>query len=241
MAKRMTQSVSCGANPPQTLEKHIFYGLELDEEQTVFRDAIWSDNVDIVFCNANAGTGKTLISVATAMVMKEYGKIDEIVYMTAGGVHEYKQGLLPGDQAQKSRILMTPLYQALSSLGYEPERMVQTDQNIIGMKEGTSCITTITDSYIRGMNIGGRNSRALLIVDEAENMSVNALKTALTRVNNGSKVVVIGHDKQCDLKYPQDSGFVRYVEWFRGQERCAVCSLNRNYRGWISSWADKLV
>ena len=45
--------------PPATLEGHCFYGLKLDDEQKVFRDAIWNPDVDIVFCNAKAGTGKS--------------------------------------------------------------------------------------------------------------------------------------------------------------------------------------
>ena len=50
---------------PATLAGHPFYGLKLDEQQQIFRDAIWDKNKLIVFCNAKAGTGKTLIAAAT--------------------------------------------------------------------------------------------------------------------------------------------------------------------------------
>ena len=57
---------------PKDLSDHIFYGLKLDDEQREFRDAIWSNDYDIVFCNAKSGSGKTTISIATAMLMYEY-------------------------------------------------------------------------------------------------------------------------------------------------------------------------
>ena len=76
---------------PTDLSDHTFFGLPLDDEQIKFRDAIWSNDYDIVLCEAKSGTGKTTIAVATAMLMYEYGLIDSIVYMSAAGVHEYKQ------------------------------------------------------------------------------------------------------------------------------------------------------
>ena len=54
---------------PATLQEHPFYGLRLDEYQKVFRDAIWDTEKLIVFCNAKAGTGKTLIATATANLL----------------------------------------------------------------------------------------------------------------------------------------------------------------------------
>ena len=67
---------------PQTLEKHQFYGLRLDEEQKIFRDAIWNPEKLIVFCNAKAGTGKTLIATATAHLLVQYGRYDGLVYIS---------------------------------------------------------------------------------------------------------------------------------------------------------------
>ena len=57
---------------PETLDNHPFYGLELDEEQEKFRDAIWSNDKPIVFCNAKAGTGKTTIATGVADLRVKY-------------------------------------------------------------------------------------------------------------------------------------------------------------------------
>ena len=68
MAKTNNKQVVIG-EAPKTLKKHQFYGFELDEQQKAFRDAIWDENKLIVFANARAGTGKTLIAVATANLL----------------------------------------------------------------------------------------------------------------------------------------------------------------------------
>lgn len=81
---------------PTTLSKHPFYGLQLDEQQQAFRDAIWNKDKLIVFCNAKAGTGKTLIATATANLLYEYGRSNGIVYI-ASPTQEQKQGVFERD------------------------------------------------------------------------------------------------------------------------------------------------
>lgn len=238
-------SVSDGAAlyldaPISDLSDHIFYGLSLDEEQKEFRDSIWSDDYDIIFVNAKSGSGKTLLAVATSVLMCECGKYNGIIYLSAAGVHEYKQGYLPGTLEEKSKYLHEPLRQALIRIGYNPDRVIYSDSNISAQKNGSAFITAMTDSFVRGVNIGSVDSRVILIVDEAQNYTKGGLQTVLTRINEGSKAVIIGHDGQCDLKYTQDSGFVRYLEHFRPKDRCKICTLTKNYRGWVSAWADEL-
>ena len=245
MPRKITNRVS-NANgeikldPPKTLENHPFFGLKLDDEQKAFRDAIWSDDCDAVFSNSKAGTGKTTLAVATAMLLVEYGKYSGIYYMTQAGVHESKQGLLPGSLEEKSAPLFAPLYQAVTRLGYDPQRVIVNDFNMVAQKSGTAIINALTDSYIRGISIGEVDAPVVLICDESQNLTLPAIRTVLSRVNDGSKIVVIGHTGQIDLKYPQDSGFVRALERYRQEPWCRVCNLTKNYRGKISSVADEL-
>ena len=71
--------------------------------------------------------------------------------------------------------------------------------------------------------------------------TVNELKKTLTRCHDDCKVIVIGHNLQCDLPNVSNSGFIRYLQHFDcGDERVAICNLTKNYRGWISSKADEL-
>jgi PhoH-like ATPase len=79
-----------------------------------------------------------------------------------------------------------------------------------------------------------------VIIDEAQNYTVAQLQKTLTRIGKHVKVIVIGHEFQCDLDNPELSGFTKYIEHFRGQERAAVCTLTKNHRSWISEWADSI-
>ena len=101
---------------PITLSKHPFYGLQLDEQQQAFRDAIWNKDKLIVFCNAKAGTGKTLIATATANLLYEYGRSNGIVYI-ASPTQEQKQGYLKGTIEEKSEPYFEPFYEALLNIG----------------------------------------------------------------------------------------------------------------------------
>lgn len=238
--KKASSRVPTPEEAPLTLEKHIFYGMDLDEEQKMLRDAIWSRDVDTVVCDACAGSGKTTIAVGTAIMMVEYGLYSGIIYQVAGGVYESKQGLLPGTLEQKSQPLFAPLYQAVARLGYDPERLIVSENNMAAIKEGTAFITAQANSYIRGTSFGEKSSPVIVILDEAQNYTLNDMRTAVTRVNDGSKLIVLGQQKQCDLKYAQDSGFPRLIEVFRTPSWCKICTLTHNYRGKISMLGDQL-
>ena len=107
---------------------------------------------------------------------------------------------------------------------------------MVNQKNGTGYITCITDTFLRGSNL----DNAVVILDEAQNYTVPQLKKTLTRVGKKAKVIVIGHDLQCDLEKPEQSGFIKYIEHFKEKERAAVCTLTINHRSWISQWADEV-
>ena len=111
---------------------------------------------------------------------------------------------------------------------------------MVAQKNGTAVINALTDSYVRGISIGEANDPVVVLLDESQNMTLPVIRTVLSRVNDGSKVVCIGHMGQIDLKYPQDSGFTRAIERYSKEEWCAIRNLTKNYRGKISSVADEL-
>lgn len=221
-------------DPPQSLENQPFYGLVLDEEQKAFRDAIWSSDVDIVFCNARSGTGKTTIAAGAAKLLVDYGRYGQIIYVMSP-CGDRKQGWLPGTITEKSSVYFEAFYQACLTCGINPHTDFNTE-SMVNQKNGTGYITCITDTYLRGSTF----DNAVVIIDEAQNYTLPQLKTTLTRIKDTSKVIVIGHDKQCDLENAETSGFLKYLEHYQGRQRAAVCNLTTNYRGWISRWADEL-
>lgn len=222
------------ADVPETLNNHPFYGLELDEEQRAFRDAIWSKDKLIVFCNAKAGTGKTTIATGVADLLVKYGRYDGIVYIAAP-VQEAKQGFLPGSIEDKSDPYYEPFYQALDKIGVNINTATFSDFS--NEKFGTAYIKCMVHTYMRGCNFENK----VVILDESQNYYFDELKKVLTRMHDNCKVIVIGHSQQCDLYHnPERSGFVKYLNHFSKDDRCAVCHLTKNYRGWISNMADEL-
>lgn len=219
---------------PETLSEHPFYGIELDEEQKMFANAIWNPNIDIVFCNAKAGSGKSLVATGVANLLVQYGLFDSIVYIMSP-YGERKQGWLPGTITEKSSVYFEAFYQALISCNINPHTAIN-DDSMVNQKNGTGYITCITDTFLRGSNL----DNAVVILDEAQNYTVPQLKKTLTRVGKKAKVIVIGHDLQCDLERPEQSGFIKYIEHFKEKERAAVCTLTINHRSWISQWADEV-
>lgn len=220
---------------PESLKNHPFFGLRLDEEQSILRDTIWDPNKLIIFVNAKAGTGKTLISTACAELLYKYGRHDGIVYI-ASPTQEQKQGYLAGTIEDKSDPYFQPFYNALCRINVNMQQSVH-QQSILNQKDGSSYIDCITHTFERGVNYENK----VVIIDEAQNFYFDELKKVLTRPHDNCKVIVIGHSGQIDLyNNPDRSGFVRYLEHFSKDSRCSVCSLTTNYRGWISSYADEL-
>lgn len=221
-------------NVPASLVDHPFYGFELDKYQAAFRDAIWDSKKRIVFCNAKAGTGKTLIATATANLLYHYGMCKGIIYI-ASPTQEQKQGYLKGTIEEKSEPYFEPFYEALEKIGVN--RNTAFFDGSVNEKYQTAYIQCATHTFMRGTNFEDK----AVIIDEAQNYYFDELKKVLTRMHDSSKIIVIGHDGQNDLlDHPERSGFVPYLSWFADDDRTAVCELLVNHRGWISQHADDL-
>lgn len=238
MATKKKTGQAGGFDPPKDLNDHIFYGMTLDPEQKVFRDMIYDPKKEIVFCEARAGSGKTTIAVATAVLMVKMGVCDDIVYV----MHPVgdAQGFLPGTISEKSAVWFEPLYQALIAANEEPH-MVINDDTMENQKNGSGFITALTDTYLRGSNIGA-GKKTLLIIDEAQNYDEESLRKVLTRACEGTKVIVIGNTVQCDLGKYRRSGFEKCMAHFMAlqDERVGKCTLKTCHRSFIADVADQM-
>ena len=211
-----------------------FYKLTLDAEQRAFVDAIMDPTATIVFCNAAAGTGKTTLAFGAANLLyhDKRNDLDGIVYIVSP-YGEQKQGYLPGSYTEKSEVYFEPAYQAMIEVDMNPNSDVYSD-SMVKKKGGDAFVKLLTHTFLRGTNL----EKKIVILDEAQNYTVPELKKVLTRCHDNCKVIVIGHTGQVDIQ--GNSGFARYMEHFDGQERCRVCKLTTNYRGWLSTYADQL-
>ena len=235
MASKKGQKANEYGTPPKTLEGHPFYGIELDEQQKKFAEAIWNPENLIVFCNSKAGSGKTTIAVGVANMLVQYGLYDGIVYIAAP-VQEEKLGYMPGDLQSKTSLYFDSLYQALIKLNINPNTAIN-QLNIENQKNGVSYIDTITHVFLRGQNFENK----VVIVEESQNLYKDELRKVLTRIHDNCKTIVIGHAGQCDLYHnPERSGFAPYISHFMNEPYAQVCELTQNYRGKVSTHADEL-
>ena len=218
-----------------SLPKNTFYGMELDEEQVAFVKAIKDMKKTIVFCNAKAGTGKTTLAMGAAniLVKDKRNNLDGIVYIVSP-YGEGKQGYLPGSITEKSEVYYEPAYQAMTEVHMNPYNDVDTKSLSEKKKNGDGFVKLMTHTYMRGTNLDNK----VVILDESQNYTVPELKKVLTRCHDSCKVIVIGHTGQIDIG--GGSGFQKYLEHFQKDERCAVCKLTTNHRGWLSTYADEL-
>lgn len=212
-----------------------FYDMILDDEQVAFVDAIKDLSKTIVFCDAPAGTGKTTLAMGAAniLVQDKRNKLDGIVYIVSP-YGEGKQGYLPGSITEKSEVYYEPAYQAMIEVGMNPYADVNTKTMTEKRKPNDGIVNLLTHTYLRGTNLQNK----VVILDESQNYTVAELKKVLTRCHDTCKVIVIGHTGQIDIR--GGSGFARYLEHFDGHEKCAVCRLTTNHRGWLSTYADAL-
>lgn len=216
------------------LPKNMFYHMTLDEDQIAFVEAIKDPEKTIIFCDAPAGTGKTTLAMGAAqiLVQDKRNDLEGIVYIVSP-YGEQKQGYLPGSITEKSEVYYEPAYQAMIEVGMNPNVDVYSE-SMVAKKKGEAFVKMLTHTYLRGTNL----QKKVVILDESQNYTVPELKKVLTRCHDTCKVIVIGHTGQIDIR--GGSGFARYLEHFEGHEKCAVCKLTTNHRGWLSTYADDL-
>lgn len=210
---------------PETAE--LFYGLQLTDEQREYVDSIF--DYRITFVNAKAGTGKTTLAVGAAKILEM-----PLIY-TFSPVEEGSIGYTPGTVEEKESKYTTPLIDALKKVREDPRFAIKSEKNP-DMINDKAWVTAKSHVFVRGSNI----EKTTVIIDEAQNLTRGELKKLLTRVHDSSKVIVIGHDGQNDLKRPEKSGFLPYLEHFRSQPYANVVNLTKNFRGDLATHADEL-
>ncbi len=158
---------------------------------------------DINFGIGPAGTGKTFLAVAMAVEALNESRVQRLVLVRPAVEAGERLGFLPGDLAQKVDPYLRPLYDALyEMLGVETVLKL-LERNVIEIAPL---------AYMRGRTLND----AFVILDEAQNTSIEQMKMFLTRIGFGSTAVVTGDMTQVDLPKHQKSGLKDAVEVLRG-------------------------
>ena len=168
---------------------------------------------DLTFGVGPAGTGKTYLAVASAVEALHSGSVRRIVLVRPAVEAGERLGFLPGDMAQKVDPYLRPMYDAL----YEMMGFDKVARNI-----ERQVIEVAPLAFMRGRSLND----SFIILDEAQNTSVEQMKMFLTRLGFGSKAVVTGDITQIDLPRQQRSGLRHAIDVLRGVDGVAFTFFN---------------
>ena len=160
---------------------------------------------ELVFAEGPAGTGKTWLAVGHAVSMLEQGLVERIVLSRPAVEAGERLGFLPGDMREKVDPYLRPIYDALQD--FMDARMVER-----GMQTGMIEVAPL--AFMRGRTL----SNACVLLDEAQNATSMQMKMFLTRLGEGSRMIVNGDPTQTDLPPGQRSGLSHALGLLRGVE-----------------------
>lgn len=168
--------------------------------------AIYLSNIeqnDINFGIGPAGTGKTFLAVAKAVEALENDEVDRIIFVRPAVEAGEKLGFLPGDLEEKVLPYLRPLYDSLATLIGTERTTKLTADNIIEVAP---------IAYMRGRTL----NNAYIILDEAQNTTVEQMKMFLTRIGFGSTAIITGDITQIDLQRGVESGLAHATRILQG-------------------------
>ena len=225
-------------NKFKKVEKASNYGIQPRNAEQSFAFEVLNDpDVKLIGLTGKAGTGKTLLALASALkqanVYKQILLARPIVALANKDL-----GFLPGDEKQKVAPYMQPLFDNLNVIkgqfapGGSDARKIDDLQ-----KNGQLVIEAL--AFIRGRSL----SETFCIIDEAQNLTPHEIKTIITRAGEGTKMVFTGDIQQIDSPYldAQSNGLAYMVDKMKGQELFAHINLIKGERSQLSELASDLL
>lgn len=167
-------------------------------------------NQDCTFGIGPAGTGKTYLAVARAVEALERSDVRRIVLVRPAVEAGEKLGFLPGDLTEKVDPYLRPIYDAL----YE---MMGFDKVTKLLDKNTIEVAPL--AFMRGRTL----NEAFIILDEAQNTTIEQMKMFLTRMGFGSKMVITGDITQIDLSRPNQSGLLHAMKVLENESKISFC------------------
>lgn len=220
------------------VRKREVYGIKpRNDEQKFAIDACLNPDIKLVSLTGGAGTGKTLIALASAL--EQINKYDQIILTRPTVILGNQEiGFLPGDEKSKMTPFLQPLMDNLNVIKAQYRPSSKEAQRIEGfLKDEKLLISPL--AYIRGRSLGN----VYFIIDEAQNLTPHEVKTIITRAGEGTKMVFTGDIFQIDQPYLDQwsNGLTHLGEKMTGQKLFQHVFLRKGERSELSDLAAKLL
>ncbi|MBO4918347.1 MAG: PhoH family protein [Bacteroidales bacterium] len=214
------------------------YGIRpRNDEQKFALDACLNPKIQLVSLTGGAGTGKTLLALASALEQER--DFDQIILSRPTVILGNQDiGFLPGDQKQKMSPYLQPLMDNLNVIKAQFRPSSKEALKIEGLLKDEKLVISPL-AYIRGRSLG----KAFFIIDEAQNLTPHEIKTIITRAGEGTKMVFTGDIFQIDQPYLDQwsNGLTHLGEKMIGQKLFEHVFLRKGERSELSEIAAKLL
>ena len=214
------------------------YGIEPRNAEQSFAFEILNDpNIKLVALTGKAGTGKTLLALAAALgKLTDYKQI--LLARPIVALSNKDLGFLPGDAQEKVAPYMQPLFDNLNVIKRQFQANSSELKRIEDMQKSEQLVIEAL-AFIRGRSL----SETYCIIDEAQNLTPNEIKTIITRAGEGTKMVFTGDIQQIDQPYldSQSNGLVYMIDRMKDQNLFAHVNLVKGERSELSELASNLL
>ena len=223
-----------------TNPKHGVWGIGArNREQNYALNVLMDPNIDFVTLLGQAGTGKTLLTIAAALQQTlDMARFAEVIITRATVAVGEDIGFLPGTEEEK----MTPWMGALQD---NLEVLIKGDAHAGEWARAATGELIKNKVKIKAMSFmrGRTFVNKLLVIDEAQNLTPKQMKTLITRAGSGTKVVCMGNLSQIDTPYLTEasSGLAYVVEHFKNWPHSAHITLKRGERSRLADFANEVL
>lgn len=220
------------------VERMTAYGITArNAEQSFALRALMQDDIRLITIAGRAGTGKTLLALASALECRaRYRQI--MLSRPVVPLSNRDLGYLPGDISAKLDPYMQPLYDNLSVIRHQFSDSEGAAQRIADMLESEKLVISPL-AYIRGRSL----QRMFMIVDEAQNLTPHEIKTIITRAGEGTKIVFTGDIHQIDQPYLDalSNGMSYLINRMQNNDLYAHITLEKGERSDLADLASNLL
>ncbi|MDR1499406.1 MAG: PhoH family protein [Tannerellaceae bacterium] len=220
------------------VEKSDSYGIRpRNAEQSFALDVLGDAAISLVAITGKAGTGKTLLAIASALKQADLYK-QILLARPVVSLANKDIGFLPGDEKQKVAPYMQPLFDNINVIKSQFQQGGSDIRKIDDMQKNGRLVVEAL-AFIRGRSL----SDTFCIIDEAQNLTPHEVKTIITRAGEGTKMVLTGDIQQIDSPYLDDrsNGLAYMIDKMKGQELFAHINLVKGERSPLAELGANLL